>query len=258
MSGTVPVKKVDKNGKLVTRHVKPAKAGDAAWTQTLPVVPPVANERERIIRACGDFLLDGWNEISLSSLSDKELSDLDAIVSKIDLDSDFKVMRELFNPTKNAPNSDPMMWPELKYDLDYIARYNRLSEGVQLKTSLPLIRGIQAYEHRSVPRKAHQALMDVSVAAIEVIGTFKDGFVYPKVSSNMPTDLDNYWSFFEDDGEVTMRWMRNQKFISLVCRRVDEADEIVRIMKERNTIRPETIEGILDTDSHSSLKAGVL
>lgn len=259
MSSLIPVKKIDKNGRAVTRHMRPEKVGNsAAWLKAL-TPSPVANERERIIRDCGDFLRDGYNEIALSSLSDKELEDLNSIVTKIELDADFKSLRELLNPTKNAPNGYVEMWPELKYDLEDIARYNKLDEGITLKVSIPLIRGLDVHRFRSVKQEAHQALIDTSIAASRLLSTtIKDGFLYPDVGRPMPDNLDNFYSFFEDDGEVVKRWIGNQRFVDMIGRRFNEADEIIRVMTERNTLQPETIEAILDTDSHSSLKDGAL
>jgi hypothetical protein len=259
VSNLIPVKKVDKNGRVVTRHMRPEKVGNsAAWLKALTPVP-VANERERIIRDCGDFLRDGYNEIALSSLSDKELEDLNSIVTKIELDADFASLRELFNPTKHAPNGYAAMWPELKYDLEDIALYNKLDEGVPLKVSIPLIRGLNVHRFRSVKQEAHQALADISFAASRLLSTtIKDGFLFPEVGRPMPDNLDNFYSFFEDDGEVVKRWIRNQRFVDMVGRRFNDVDEIIRIMTERKTLQPETIEAILDSEAHSSLKDGAL
>lgn len=258
MSNLIPVMKVDKNGRVVTRHMRPEKVGNsAAWAKALTPAP-VANERERIIRDCGDFLRDGYNEIALVSLSDKELEDLNSIVTKIELDADFMSLRELLNPTKNAPNGYVEMWPELKYDLEDIARYNKLDEGVTLKVSIPLIRGLNVHRFRSVKQEAHQALADVSFTASRLLSTtIKDGFLYPDVRP-VPDNLDNFYSFFEDDGEVVKRWIRNQRMVDMVARRFSESDEIIRVMTERKTLQPEMIEAILDTDSHASLKDGTL
>lgn len=259
MSNLIPVKRMDKNGRAVTRHMKPEKVGNsAAWLKAL-TPKLVANERERIIRDCGDFLRDGYNEIALSSLSDKELEDLNSIVTKIELDADFMSLRELLNPTKNAPNGYAAMWPELKYDLEDIALYNKLDEGVTLRSSIPLIRGLNVYGFRGVKREAHQSLINVSVAASHLLSTsIKDGFLFPDVDHRMPDNLDNFYSFFEDDGEVVQRWIRNQRFVDMMERRFDDVDEIIGIMTERKTLQPETIEAILDSDSHSSLKDGAL
>lgn len=259
MSQLIPVLKADKNGKLVTRHVRAEKVGNAAeWAKAL-APKPVVNERERIIRDCGDFLRDGHNEIALSSLSDKELDDLNSIVSKIELDSDFKSLRELLNPSKNAPHGYAEMWPELKYDLEDIARYNKLDEGVTLKVSIPLIRGLDVYASRSVKPAARQALLDLSIKASHVLSTkVKDGFLYPNFPAPVPDNLNNFFSFFDDDGEVTKRWIRNQRFIDMAGRRFQEIDEIMRIMEERVTLQPELIEAILDSEAHSSLKDGAL
>lgn len=258
MNNLIPVKKIDKNGRAVTRHMRPEKVGNsAAWLKALTPVP-AANERERIIRDCGDFLRDGHNEISLSSLSDKELDDLNSIVTKIELDADFMSLRELLNPTKNAPNGYAAMWPELKYDLEDIARFNKLDEGVTLKVSIPLIRGLNVHRFRSVKQEAHQALADISFAASRLLSTtIKDGFLFPDIRP-VPDNLDNFYSFFEDDGDAVKRWIRNQRLVDMVGRRFNESDEIIRIMTERKTLQPETIEAILDSEAHSSLKNGAL
>lgn len=260
MTKLIPVKKMDKNGRLVTRHMKPEKVGNSAeWLKAL-TPRPVANERERIIRDCGDFLLDGENEVSLSQLTDKELSDVGVIVSKIEFDYDFKKLRELFNPTKTYKRTGCVP-PPLGEDLDGLARYNRLEDGISIDRVIGLTRGLRHYQYGAFDEKTNKALIDSSLAALEALNSRTSTFLYPderNEDGEIPEDLDNYHSFFGSDSYSGKLWIRNRKFVAMVVRRSDRAGEITELIKTRGTIQPETIEAILDFDSHSSLKAGAL
>jgi hypothetical protein len=260
VSHLVPVKKMDKNGKIVTRHMKPEKVGNGAeWLKGL-TPKPVARERERIIRDCGDFLLDGENEVSLEQLTDKELADVGVIVSKIELDSDFKRLRELLNPAKTF-RTQGFVPPPLGEDLDGLARYNRLDDGIPIDRVLGLTRGLRHYRYGGLGEKTNKALIDTSLAVLEVLNRGTSGFLHPDEVSKegeIPEDLDNYHSFFGNDTYNGQLWIRNRKFVALVIRRSDRADDIINLIETRGLIQPEPIEAILDFDSHSSLKDGAL
>ena len=259
MRGLIPVKKLDKNGKLVTRHMKPEKVGSsAAWLKAL-TPKPVSDERERIIRDCGDFLRDDENEIALASLSDKELADVDVIINKIELDSDFKSFRELFNPRRCGYGEKT----HVSYALDKLARHNRLDEGISIDRTIGLALGLHRYEtlYGGFNDRTNQALIDSSLAVLKQMNSDSSAFLYPDevdADGGIPDNLGNYYSFFETSPNAGQVWIRNERFVSLIKRRVGEAEEIISIIESRGIIQPEPIEAILDLDSHSSLKAGVL
>lgn len=267
MSTLIPVKKLDKNGKAVTRHMKPEKAGSSA--DRLKVLTPKAapTEREQFIRDCGDFLLDDENEIPLSSLSDAELDNVKALMEKIELDVDFSTMRKLLNPKKHMPYLEA---PSLANDLSMLARYNRLDEGVKLHETLTMTRGLESYgmfdeSFRDMDEDVKQGLVDTAVTALTLLESIPEGFEYPTEyednGEDVPNNLDNYYSFFggnlEGGGDDAL-WISNDKFVDLIRQRPEKTGEIIEIMKRRHTLQPSIIEAVLDFDSHSSLKDGAL
>jgi hypothetical protein len=177
------------------------------------------------------------------------------------MDSDFKTLRKLFNPKKHIPYGEP---PNLTDDLTKLARYSR--PGFKLSLTLSMTRGLEAYEFLKGDDKADEikaALVDTSVAALTLLNKLPDAFLYPdsEPDHDLSDALDNYYSFFGGDldgGQDDALWVRNGRFVNLMCRRHDQTEEIIQIMQDRKTLQPESIEAVLDFDSHQSLKGGAL
>lgn len=268
MSHLTPVQRPDKNGVIVTRHVRMEGAPSAPSAALKGAVPFVAvSERSRRISALAGLLGDAVNEVKLDTLSDEAIGYFSSLAEHADRLADTTVLWRLLNPEKTAGDhymeADEL--PALETDLQGIAQYHRMDRGVPLNETLSFVRGMHFYtpETGSLPTEQGQALIDASVAALKMLGEKSNSFEMPEddMDGEYRNDLDMFYSFFggdlenERDGQL---WIRNPKFVDMMLRRPEDTARISEVMVQRKTIQADIIETILDSDNHEALIEGTL
>ena len=269
MSHLVPRQITDKNGVLTTRHVRADQKQNivsSALTTCSPAVP--SQLRKRLIPALNSlFDGDGRNEIKIASLGEQELINLNAITEHLENDADITVIWKLLNPTRTANDRymEPEALPALSGDLRALATYNRMDQEKPLNETLSFVRGLWAYNtgQEQLSQEKAQALIDVSHTAMRTLSEMKNSFQWPDEDMNgeLRSDLNMYYSFFggdlEDERDGSL-WIRNKKFVDMVMRRPEDAERISAMIEQRQTIQPDIIETMLDSDNHPSLLEGTL
>ena len=275
MSRLVAVQRADKNGVMVTRHVRADQTTKASSATLKSAVPVIASERTRQIGLMTALLNDEANEIKLDTLNDQQiacLAELTEYMNSSGVDDNL-VIKRLLNPKRTA--SERYMevedFPPLSVDLRNLAQYHRLDRGVPLSGTLSFARGLQSYDHvlafdpalYNLDEEKKQAIIDVSITALQVLGEKSNAFDYPDDDMNgeLRNDLDMFYSFFggdldnQRDGQM---WIRNPKFMSLLLSRPEDAGRISAFIVQRQTIQPDIIEVMLDSDNHEALMEGTL
>lgn len=268
MSHLVPRQITDKNGVLTTRHVRAD--NNAVSSEALKTAAPgmVMPERERIAAALAGLFDDENNEIKIDSLSDRDLGYLCNLTEHLHKEADTTVIWKLLNPEKTAMKEhlDPSLMRRFSDELKDLATYHRLDRELPLYETQSLARGLWAYEqalHGALNKEHAQALIDVSHTALRFLSDKGDAFEYPDydMDGEYRSDLNMFYSFFGGDLEHAQDgsiWIRNQKFVDMVLRRPDDAERISELIEQRQTIQPDIIETMLDSDNHPSLLEGTL
>lgn len=268
MSRLVPRQITDKNGVLTTRHVR-ADSADGTSSETLKAAAPVlaASQREYLYASLCALFDDDNNEIKLDTLSDMELGFLSSLTEHLDKESDKTVVWKLLNPEKTAQRNyiSAGDLPDLNTELKALATFHRMDRGHPLNETLCFVRGLWAYDsmHGGCTQEQAQALIDVSHTALLVLSEKPDAFDYPDedMDGEFRTDMNMFYSFFggdlehERDGSM---WIRNKKFVDMVLRRPEDAERISEMIKQRQTVVPDIIETLIDSDNHPSLLEGTL
>lgn len=268
MSNLIPVQRPDKNGRVVTRHVRadePSAAPSAALASAVPSLR--ASERSRMLSAWTAVMGDSQNEIRLDALSDEETGYICSLAEHLGRDADATVMWKLFNPEETATKHymDVADLPPLTDDLRGLASYHRVDQGVPLSETLSFVRGLDFYSEQfgECTSEQKQALIDVSCVALKVFGERTDAFELPEddMDGEFRNDLDLYYSFFggdldnERDGQL---WIRNPRFVDMMLRRPEDAARIAAVMSQRQTIQSDIIEVMLDSGNHEAVIEGTL
>lgn len=263
MNNLTPVQRPDKNGHLVTRHVRMEKTSSPSLSALRNAVPVLTvSDRARITDELA-LLLDA-DSVNLDALKDNDLANLSSVMENLDKYRDAKVVRELMLPFY-IPSYVRDKAHKVKADLHNLARYKRVDRGVFLEETLCFARGLHAYQplFGGYTAEQNQVMIDVSVVALRMLGEKPDSFEHPDEDMNgeYRSDLDMYYSFFGgdlDDQQDGQLWVRNKKFVDMMERRPEDVERICGIIKQRETIQPDIIETMLDSGNHEALIEGTL
>jgi hypothetical protein len=263
VSNLTPVQRPDKNGHIVTRHVRvenPPPASLSALRNAAPVLTTL--DRARITDEVA-ILLDN-DEVDLSPLKDQDLANLSVLMEDLDNERNAKTVRELMQSfVRDSYLRDKAH--KVKDDLQNLALYQRVDRDISLDETLCFTRGLHAYQplFGGYTAEQNQIMIDVSIVALRMLGEKTNSFEYPEddMDGEFRTDLDMYYSFFGgdvDDQRDSQLWIRNKKFVDMMERRPEDIERICEIIKQRETVQPDIIETMLDSDNHEALIEGTL
>lgn len=260
MSNLVPEKRLDKNQRLVTRHVKLA---GSTTGPDLSRVSPMASltVADSVLDRLAALIDDKGNQITIASLPEETVNELKSIAESLTKDADAAVLWKLMNPKQSGGEGTV-----LADDIRGIAKYQRLQESVPLNETLSAVRGLWSYDYgkeQKLDDSVARILVDTVSVVLPVFGETPEAMGYPDDGEDgeFLHNLDNYYSFFGGDmtgqGDGAL-WVRNEEFVQMVKDHPDKSDQIFAIIRDRKTIVAQTIRALIEADIHPSMVEGAL
>lgn len=269
MNHLVPVQRPDKNGKVVTRHVKQNGSGDVTQKDIPSPAMALNDERSRVLSHVGNMISDHENEVKIADLDEVTQDHLINLGDHLNLSADAAVLWKIMNPRGYTKGRflDAADMPPIAKEIRQLALFHSMDKGIALIETLSFARGLDTYTDSEGfnPENDEQskALIDVSIEAQRML---QEEDIHMKGPSYDETEdyVDNEDLYLSgiggdyDDRLLGQMWLRNKKLVELVVSRPKDSDRIIEIIQSRKTVQPGTIEALLDFGAHDSLSSGAL
>lgn len=253
MTNLIPTARVDKNGRVVTRHMKPESSGHQAHSIPSPAPPQVSGSsvlKSGAFSAISEVVLSGSPSAYERGVLEEGLNDLpDETLEKIielDGSDDYTRLWVVFDDMKKKAGRSSI--------IDLIHLSDMLEHrGVDEMVFSDYVRGFQQYkdlhpvgDNGVYPEERLAQCTLLTDAYMLMIGMIEDGTL----------NGDGDMAYVNDKGEWTP-FLRDRELRNLLLASKYDPEKVLKLMKDRELIAPDSLIAILDQDINA-LRDGAL